>query len=162
MSAGCQREGEILVAAGRGPWSEETRQHLLECEECAAAAAVASWMSDAARNDVRQHKLPDPAVVWLKAQLLRQQSVAQRAGLPLNIVQIAAYLTVAGGWAALLTWKWRVLQLWVLSLSPRHVILDVSAGDAGSLSLSLPLLFTVVVLASLTVMVALHTIVAEE
>ncbi|MEO8036806.1 MAG: hypothetical protein ABI837_20400 [Acidobacteriota bacterium] len=162
MSARCEWEREVLSSSASSRGDDATRAHLLECESCAAAASVAPWMQSVAKRDERQRKLPDPSVVWLKARLLTQQSVALRATRPMNVVQMAAYLIVAGGWAALLTWKWRGLQTWLLTFSPSHLIFDVSHGDSAGMSLSVPLLFTVVVLASVTVMVALHTIVAEE
>jgi hypothetical protein len=85
--------------------------------------------------------------------------MAERASRPLNVLQIAAYVLVAGGWAALVTWKWPDLQSWMLSFTPKSVV----GGLAGTHSaMSMPLMLAVVVLASITLMLALHTILAEE
>ena len=159
MNERCRHESHVQRAAAEDRWSEALRDHVKECEDCAAAAAVAPFMFRFSRTNERQHRLPDASVVWLKAQLLRGNALADRASRPLNIVQMVAYIVVAGGWAALLTWKWAELQSWMLSFTPRSVV----GGIAGTQAvMSAPLIMSVVVLASMTVMLALHTILAEE
>jgi hypothetical protein len=85
----------------------------------------------------------------------------QRAALPITRLQIASYLIIAACWAALLTWKSSALQAWINHLSPGHMILG-AAGAETSTSLSLSVLFAIMILASATVGVAMHTILAEE
>jgi hypothetical protein len=159
---GCAFESNVLEAAENGRWTESLRAHVAGCESCEAAASVAKWMADFARQDDREHILPDPAVVWLKAQLLQQHTAVDLASRPMHLLQIAAYVIVAGGWAALLTWKWAAVQEWMLTLSPRHFISGAAAMNAGSSSLSMTFFAFVIVLSSVTVMLALHTILAEE
>lgn len=158
---GCAHERHVLEAAESGRWSESLRGHVASCEACEAAASVASWMSDLARQDDREHILPDPSVVWLKAQLLRQHAAVEQASKPMNALQIAAYVIVAAGWAALLTWKWAAVEEWMLTFSPRY-LLSGAALHGGTSSLSMTFFAIVIVLSSVTVMLALHTIVAEE
>jgi hypothetical protein len=162
MSDACRYERDVINAAGHDLWTDSLREHARSCETCAAAAAVSMWMDDFASQDDREHSLPDPAVVWLKAQILGRQAAVERASRPMNNLQMAAYLVVAAGWSAIMTWKWRALQEWLLTLSPSHFIAGVSGTGAGAASLSLTFFAMVVVLASLTVMLALHTILAEE
>ena len=64
-------------------------------------------------------------------------------------------------WAALLMWKWPVLHAWINGFTPTHIILG-AAGAQPAASLSLTLLAVLVILASVTVMLAMHTILAEE
>jgi hypothetical protein len=158
---GCAYESNVLEAAESGRWSESLRAHVASCESCEAAASVAKWMTGLAQHDDREHILPDPAVVWLKAQLLRQHAAVEQAARPMNALQIAAYVIVAAGWAALLTWKWAAVEEWMLTFSPRY-FLSGAALNAGTSSLSLTFFAIVIVLSSVTVMLALHTIVAEE
>lgn len=159
MSETCRHETHVQRAAAENNWTESLRAHVATCEDCAAAAAVAPFMYRFARTNERQSRLPDASVVWLKAQLLRGTIMAERVSRPLNILQIVAYVLVAGGWAALVTWKWAELQSWMLSFTPKSVV----GGLAGTQTVvSAPLMLAVVVLTSMTVMLALHTILAEE
>jgi hypothetical protein len=154
----CRREADVLRAAREDSWPDALRRHLAECDDCATTAAVAPWMTTFARIGDREHRLPDPSIVWLKARLLQGSAEAARATRPLTIVQIVSYMVVAGGWAAVLTWKWNALQTWLHSLTPTGLI----SNSANAQSLSLSFFALVIVLASMTVMLALHTIMAEE
>ncbi|HSP16936.1 MAG TPA: hypothetical protein VLV78_19475 [Thermoanaerobaculia bacterium] len=158
MSEPCRHEPQVRRAAAEDRWTDMLREHVKTCADCAAAAAAAPFMSRFARLDERQRKLPDPSVVWLKAQLLRGSAIADRAARPLSIVQMIAYTVVAVGWASVLTWKWADLQRWLLGFTPTHIV----AGVAQYSPLSMAFLLTVVVLATMTVMLALHTILAED
>ena len=158
MSEACRYETAVLRATANDDWSEELRAHLGTCDDCMAAVSVAPWMGEFARMSDRQHILPDPSLVWLKAKLLQGTADASRAARPLDAVQLIAYAIVAGGWAALLTWKWDVIETWLRGFTPSALV--VSAARAETLSMSF---FAVLfVLASMTVMLALHTILAEE
>jgi len=132
-----------------------------KCEECEAAAAVSGWMTDFARMDDREHILPDPAVVWLKAQVMRGSVGIERAARPMTLVQMGAYFVVAAGWAAMLTWKWSALVAWFETLRPSRFLVGGAVGvDAASLTL--PFFAIVLVLSSLTIMLAMHGILAED
>ena len=156
----CRLEPDVIAATASGEWTSSLRNHLESCADCAAAAEVGPWMMDFARIEDREHILPDPAVLWLKARLLQSNAAVERASLPITRLQIAAYLIIAACWAALLTWKSAALQLWINRFSPTHVILG--AAGAETTSLSLGVLFAIAILASATVGVAMHTILAEE
>jgi len=161
MIDSCPFEPNVLQAAESGAWSEALRAHTRSCEDCAAAAEVASWMNDFAKRDDREHILPDPAVLWLKAKLLQGSAAVERAALPMTRTLIAAYLVIAAGWATLLTWKWSALQAWLTALNPGRLAAGAT-GTASSATLSMTVLVTLVLLASATVMLAFHTILAEE
>ena len=155
MTTACRYEQDVI----RGDWSESLRRHIDGCDECTATAAVSGWMASFARVEDRQHPLPDPTFMYLKAQLLQQTKTVERATRPMTIANIASYALIASGWAALLTWKWNAIQAWIASLSPRGFVFSV-ANEPSSLSLSF--FATLIVLASATMMLALHTILAEE
>jgi hypothetical protein len=160
MRTDCPFEPNVIDAVTNGAMTESLRTHTASCESCAAAAEVAPWMASFSGINEREHILPDPAVLWLKARLLQSNAAVERASLPITRLQIAAYLIIAACWAALLTWKSAALQVWISHLSPGHLIL--SAGTNATASLSVTVLFAVIVLASATVGVAMHTILAEE
>jgi hypothetical protein len=159
MSEACGFESDVLRAIEEDRWTDSLRDHLTTCEECVAAMLVAPWMGRFAKMSDREHILPDPSVVWLKAKLLQGSVEAARVSRPLDIAQIFAYFVVAGGWAALLTWRWDALMAWGTSLTPAGIV-ATAASRAPSLSLSF--FAAVIMLASITGMLALHTILAEE
>ena len=161
MRTDCPFEPNVIDAVVNGSWTASLRTHVASCEDCAAAAEVAPWMSSFSGIDEREHILPDPAVLWLKARLLQSNVAVERSSLPITRLQIAAYLIIAACWAALLTWKSAALQLWINRFSPTHVILGATGADATA-SLSVTVLFAVIVLSSATVGIAMHTILAEE
>lgn len=158
MSDNCRLERDTIAAAKSGQWTESLREHSATCADCAAAASVAAWMDRIGRTDERVGKLPDPSVVWLKSQILRGSAVAERVSRPVTIAQILAYLTVAAGWAGFLTWKWAFVGRWMSGFSPEHIA--VSAASGGGVSMGV--LITLFLLSSITVVVALHTILAED
>jgi hypothetical protein len=160
MNDDCAFEPNVIDAATNDAWTESLRAHAASCQSCAAAAEVAPWMTRFSGINEREHILPDPAVLWLKARLLQSKTAVERASLPITRLQIAAYLIIAACWAALLTWKSAALQIWITRLSPTHVILN--GGADATASLSVTVLFAVIVLSSATVGVAMHTILAEE
>jgi hypothetical protein len=157
MSDDCRYEADVILAATGDAWSEALREHVAACESCAAAAEVAPWMHDFARIDERQKPLPDPAVLFLKAKLMQSATAVERATMPITRLHIAAYLIVAAGWATLLTWKRTALVAWAQTLDPGHVV-----SGSASAPLSAAVLFCAIALASATVMLAFHTVLAEE
>ncbi len=159
MSEACRHEPHVIRAAAEDRWSDALREHVKTCQDCAIAALAAPFMNRLSRIDARQKKLPDPSVVWLKAQLLAGSVAAERAAQPLNIAQMSAYGVVAAGWAALMTWKWSDLQRLVSTLTPSGVAEGLSGSGAG---LSGSVLMMLVVLSTLTVVLAFHTILADE
>ena len=154
----CRHEHDVLHAAQSEQWPEALRRHLLECDDCVAAAAAAPWMTRFAGIGDRQHPLPDPQLVYLKARLLQASADAARVSRPITIVQMVAYLVVAAGWAGLLTWKWDVLMTWLRGFTPTTIVQNVASAE----SLSMSFFAVVFVLASMTAMLAMHTIMAEE
>jgi hypothetical protein len=152
----CRFESDVLQAEGQ--WSDALRRHLLECDDCVAAAAVAPWMTRFAKISDREHPLPDPQIVWLKAQVLQGVADAARVARPMTVVQMVSYLVVAGGWAALMTWKWDAVAMWLRGFTPTGLVQNVARGE----SLSMSFFAFVFVLASMTATLALHTIMAEE
>ncbi len=158
MSEICRHEAEVLRAARQDRWTDSLRSHVEECPDCSAAASVAPWVDQFSRIGDREHMLPDPALIWLKAKLLQGSVEAARAARPLNAIQFLAYGTVAAGWAALLTWKWSAVELWLRGFTPTGLVQTAARAE----SLSVPFIAMLMVLASFTVMLALHTILAED
>lgn len=158
MSEACRFESQILHAAEEDRWTDALREHLTGCDDCVAAMSVAPWMSQFARVSDREHILPDPSVIWLKAKLLQGAADVNRASRPMDVLQMIAYVVVAGGWAAVLLWRWSAVEAWIRGFTPTGMVESVARAE----SLSMSFFGIVFVLASMTVMLALHTILAEE
>ncbi len=124
-------------------------------------AQVDAWMQQFAALDDRERRVPDASTLYVKAKLMQSTLAMERAARPITRTQIAAYLVVASGWAALVTWKWSALVSWLNSFTPSRIILG-AAGAKAATSLSLTFLMALIALASVTVMLAFHTILAEE
>ncbi|HEY2830585.1 MAG TPA: hypothetical protein VGJ88_10750 [Thermoanaerobaculia bacterium] len=150
----CRFERDVIA----GRWTDSLRAHVAQCADCEAAMLVSPQMKELASVDMREHPLPDPQVVWLKAQLLRNTMTAERATRPLKIFQMISYVIVAGGWTAVMAWKWTALQALVHSYTPTAFVQN--AGQAAALSVNF--FAMVFVLSSITIGVALHTILAED
>lgn len=150
----CRFERDVIA----GRWTESLRAHVAHCADCEAAMLVSPHMKELASVDMREHPLPDPQVVWLKAQLLRNTSAMERASRPLKVFQAISYVVVAAAWTAVLAWKWPAIQALLHSFSPERFVQN--AGQAASLTMT----FFVMVffLASITIGLALHTMIAED
>jgi hypothetical protein len=139
----------------------DCRCGLPTCDECSAAAAAGAWMQHFAAVDDREQSLPNPSIVWLKAQLLQQTRTVDRATRPMTIVQTSAYVFVAACWTMLLSWKWDAVTAWAHTLTPSRFLMTAT-GNATAASLTMTFFLVVALLSSATVMLALHTILAEE
>lgn len=159
MNGHCRYENDVVRAAREARWTETLQAHMASCEECQAAASVSAFMGMLSAEDARVRPLPSASAVWLKAQLMRDSMAADRVARPFTIFQWIAYFIVASGWAALMTWKWTAVRAWLLSFTPANVI-----QSASGLAPTIPITFYagVLVLAAVTMSLALHTILAEE
>lgn len=150
----CRFERDVIA----GRWTESLRAHVAQCADCEAAMLVSPHMKELASIDVREHPLPDPQVVWLKAKLLRNTFAMERASRPLKVFQAISYVVVAAAWTAVLAWKWTAIQALLHSFSPERFVQN--AGQAASLSMTFFVM--VFMLASVTIGLALHTMLAED
>ena len=151
----CPREILVLDAVRTGEWTPALRQHVASCEECAAAADVAQWMEGFASNGVPRRNLPDPALLWLQAQLPPPANVAQKVGRPVKVVQIAAYFIAVGASTVLLVRHWNALQAWVSSFTAAGIVETPWHS-------SIPLLLFAFSITSFAATLAVHTILADE
>ncbi|HEX7192740.1 MAG TPA: hypothetical protein VF381_14325 [Thermoanaerobaculia bacterium] len=150
----CRFERDVIA----GRWTDSLRAHVAQCADCEAAMLVSPQMKELAAIDMREHPLPDPQVVWLKAQLLRNTMAVERASRPLKIFQVISYVAVAAGWTTVLAWKWSAIQALLHSLTPASFVQNASQAA----SLSMTFFVMVFVLSSITIGLALHTMLAED
>jgi hypothetical protein len=106
----CSEEAAIARAVRTGEWNEALQSHLRACATCRGVQEAARWMqalaaapqpSVQARND-----LPDPQILWLRAQLSERQAAAERAQKALQWVEIACITAACAGLSIWLAWSW--------------------------------------------------------
>ncbi|HSN68117.1 MAG TPA: hypothetical protein VLV48_02665 [Thermoanaerobaculia bacterium] len=150
---GCEREMELIGALRRGELPADLRDHARGCADCSDAAKVSVWMNALASTAARQSPPPDPMVLYLKAQIMATLPGDQRALQPLHLLQRVAFALVGLGWAVLLTWKWDAI---------RNLSLDRAlAGAIGGAAVSPSLIALIFALGCATILVTVHTALAE-
>jgi hypothetical protein len=102
VSAGCDRESAVVRAVLEGEWPAELSAHAAICPDCLEVTAVTAWMQDvarAARAEAAAARLPSPAAIWWKAEVLRRvegrRELTHRAVRPIELFERAAWGAVA-------------------------------------------------------------------
>ncbi len=75
----CPEEAGVLEAVRSQKWDGTVGSHLENCGSCRETARTAQWMQTFAENHEASRALPDPDLVWLKAQLVKEQAERDRA-----------------------------------------------------------------------------------
>jgi len=102
----CFYEDAVAAAVRTGQWNESLATHLLGCAVCRGVHESSRWMHALAQNSQPQTDLPDPHVIWLRAQFAQRQAVAERTHKLAQWVEIACIIVVAAGVAVWLAWNW--------------------------------------------------------
>lgn len=81
----CSFEEKIAAANRSGQWSDEILSHLSGCHICEEVALVASYLSGSAAGPASAAitHLPDPALIWSRAQLAARREAIERAMRPI-------------------------------------------------------------------------------
>ena len=113
----CDHEAAVRNMARQNRIDAALRGHIARCDVCRETLAVTDWMQAFAAASVDESRLPDPAHLWWKAELLRRWDAQQRAAAPIEIgerVQVGLGLV---GAVAMLIWLWRDAARLTTSLS---------------------------------------------
>jgi predicted anti-sigma-YlaC factor YlaD len=106
----CSEEPDILAAAADGrPLAAPLAAHLASCPSCREQVDAVTFLRGLAAAPVGSHPLPDPAVIWWKAQLLRRWQAERAASAPIERMR---WIELAAGFASLavfLVWQWQGL-----------------------------------------------------
>jgi len=174
MSRICNREPEMLEAAARGQARDDhqTRStnddgavatHLASCASCRDAVAAVAWIRDMADTSVdAPYPLPDPGVIWWKAQLLRRWESERRAVAPIERMH---WVEIAAGVASLsvfLAWQWSGLVGVLARLSPANLAAITSSSSAAATPSMLTLVAGVTVALGATIFVSLHRMLTND
>lgn len=156
-SPGCDLSSQIVKALQSDGIGESARQHLADCETCRNAVAADAFMKSVAAEPVEMRKLPDASLVWLKSQLLEQGRDIERMATSATLTQTGGFAVLAIAWAAVLTWNWDSLQALMRNAGGGNLVGLLSASHSF-----VPLLTTLVLLATATLALAAHSVLLEE
>ncbi len=130
----CEREQEVVRAVRSGRWpgaaDEALRRHALSCPVCAEVALVAEFLrrEEALESSVA---LPDPGLLWWKAEILAQREARERAAQPIAVAERAAAACGIIVLLAALFWEWPRLHAWALQLNVSWRLRDAMEAIAG-------------------------------
>jgi hypothetical protein len=102
----CSQESAVARAVRSGERSESLEGHLRECAVCRGVQQTARWMQALSPSAQPQNDLPDPQILWLRAQLSQRQAAAEQAQKVLQWVEIACVTAACVGLSIWLAWSW--------------------------------------------------------
>ena len=103
----CAHEDAVAAAARTGRWTPELRAHRDGCMTCAELTLVTAAMAaDAEALAGLNSPLPDPGVIWLRAQLAEREKNFRRATRAIVWVQRATIAAVSAVGIALAPGLW--------------------------------------------------------
>jgi len=142
----CSAQPDILTAAADGrELPAALSAHLASCPSCREQVDAVVFMRGLAAAPDAAHALPDPAVIWWKAQLLRRWQAERAASAPIERMR---WVELAAGFASLaafLVWQWQSLVNLVARAIPAGVAAASAAPQGAS---SMPIVLAVGVTAS--------------
>ena len=87
----CAREDQTSAAVFSGTLNAEITWHAQQCPVCADILLVSEFLhEDTARTAHEQPPLPDPGLIWQKADLRAHQEAVRRALRPIRFMKIIA------------------------------------------------------------------------
>jgi hypothetical protein len=117
----CNQEQQVAAALGSSSPDPEILNHARSCPVCSEVLQVAKFLRE--ETNLAKHELnalPDPALIWRKAQAAAREQALLHATLPIRIARISALALsiLAAPWLIL---ESRQLQPWITALWPRHL-----------------------------------------
>ena len=103
----CAHQQDVIDAAMAGRQPDATlARHVAGCASCREAAEVVRWMQQLSQEPAPAHTMPNPDVIWWKAQLLRRWEVERKAAAPIEHMHKAEIFAGVAGFLAFLLWQW--------------------------------------------------------
>lgn len=116
-STQCSRADTVERAVRDDRWTDDLRRHVDSCPACSDIVQVASYFARSESRVVDDAPLPDPSIVWIRAQLLARRDAARRAARAINILQYAAVAAAGLLGVFLMTILWPRLAGWAEHLA---------------------------------------------
>jgi hypothetical protein len=126
----CKHEGAVSRAFELDAWDSDLLDHVTDCTVCSDLLVVQKFFQQASDTDESETQLPDPAIIWWRAQLKGRAAAADRATRIITLVQWLAFvgggILAASGIARL----WPRLKVWLAAVVPDNIPIPVSADAA--------------------------------
>ncbi len=112
----CSKQEEVSNAIRSQQWPDLIAAHVAECEICRDVTSAARWMqsladsSDADSVAPVTRALPDPGLVWWKAQLSERHSRPEKGRLFMETMQICSMVITPIALAGWVAWNWYDIQ----------------------------------------------------
>ena len=94
----CPMEASVLLARRTGQWTDALERHIADCSNCRELVRVAGLMNGIADSLRREAVLPDPTLVWLRAQWIEREEMQRRhlarAAVRRTLMQVAGMLVL--------------------------------------------------------------------
>jgi hypothetical protein len=102
----CSEETAVARAVRTGEWNGSLEAHLRRCATCRGVQEAARRMQTLSPAPQPQGGVPDPRILWLRAQLSERQAAAERAQKVLQWVELVCITAACAGLGIWLTWSW--------------------------------------------------------
>ena len=159
----CSEEPDVLIAATSGrALSASLAAHLASCPSCREQAEAVAFVRGLAETPDAAHPLPDPAVLWWKAQLLRRWESERRAIAPMermHWIEITAGVVSLG---VFLVWQWSGLVNLAARLSPASLAAISSSASTVANPLVVMLILGGTVALGGTIFASLHRMLTHD
>lgn len=106
----CPHEHLVHQAVQSGQWAESVTCHVDACASCREVVQITQWIRTMAGASEVPASLPDPSLLWLKAQFLEQQAAREQAFQPLMLVGTVTLALATAIPAGALAWYWSEIQ----------------------------------------------------
>ncbi len=136
----CDKQLALLEAAASGHETDSgVADHLAACPSCREAIEVVCFMRRMAETTTASHPLPNPDVIWWKAQLLRRWEANRRAAAPIERMHKAELFAGLASLVFFVVWQWSGLTRTLSILNPARLAAwsaqtatTGASGDASS------------------------------
>ena len=161
----CDNQSALLEAAASGHETDPVvADHLAACPACREALEAVCWMRRMADSTTESHALPDPDVIWWKAQLLRRWEANRRAAAPIERMHKAELFAGLASLVGFVVLQWSGVTRALSSLSPARLVFwsaqTTPAGASGDASHAV-LLFGSLVLGAM-ILAGVHRMLADK
>lgn len=152
----CTEENAIVRSARTGRLDKLSQAHIQNCAGCRDAVQAVSYMVLVA-NLPGGESLPEPSLLWWRAELAQRQTQAQRAQRPLLVIEtltaVISLIAIAGGFA----WIW----LTVGDEFPEWLLQSWAQLSSAALPQSLPMFASIFAIAGVLAFSAYPLLVEE-
>jgi predicted anti-sigma-YlaC factor YlaD len=129
----CSEQPAIVAAAADGrDLPAALRAHLAACPSCREQVEAIAFVRALADTPEVSHPLPDPAVIWWKAQLLRRWQAERAAEAPIERMRWVEFAAGIASLVAFLVWQWEGLVNLVSHAIPAGVAAAAAAPQGAT------------------------------